>query len=55
MGRAVFGETRLKRRTEERLHRNVNFLFDQVTRLCQRVCLRKTRCNRPALPARRAA
>jgi hypothetical protein len=31
MGRAVVGETRLKRRTEERLHHNVNFLFDQLT------------------------
>jgi len=31
MGLAVFGETRLKTRTEERLHRNVNFLFDQLT------------------------
>ena len=31
MGLAAFGKTRLKRRTEERLHRNVNFLFDQLT------------------------
>jgi hypothetical protein len=31
MGRAVFGKTRLKRDTEECLHRNVNSLFDQLT------------------------
>jgi len=31
MGLAVFGKTRLKRRTEERLHRDVHFLFDQLT------------------------